>query len=249
MQLVHDADCALGHCICVSCNTTSHLSLSHCQGVKGASCVERTLLVVQGTTRVDSVNISKDMEDISPDRVFDFEAASRRAPSPEEAQALQALREKLQAEIQVLVPVSEHSQPNWLLMRECMLCFKGVPVRTQMTDSSVLLDSQLVTRCLIMQALTNEEIKAVICESDIPGTLIIKFMPASLQEGPAGSSIGDMAPHGLTMQGQLSLRVDTTYPKSTPAYFRHVMPEQTLQQQMQVLPFFQACKPALVSGA
>ena len=65
--------------------------------------------MVQGTTRVDSVNISKDMEDVSPDRVFDFEAASRQAASPEEAQALQALREKLQAEIQVLIPLREHS--------------------------------------------------------------------------------------------------------------------------------------------
>ena len=66
--------------------------------------------MVQGTTRVESVNISQSMQDVSPDRVFDFEAASRRAPMPEEAQALQALREKLQAEIQVPASVCEQNE-------------------------------------------------------------------------------------------------------------------------------------------
>ena len=70
------------------------------------------MLLVQGTIRVESVNISQHMQDVSPDRVFDFEAASRPAPSPEEAQALQALREKLQAEIQVLASLCEQSQPS-----------------------------------------------------------------------------------------------------------------------------------------
>ena len=67
--------------------------------------------MVQGTTRVDSVNISQSMQDVSPDRVFDFEAASRRAATPEEAQALQALRERLQAELQVLASLCEQSWP------------------------------------------------------------------------------------------------------------------------------------------
>ena len=76
---------------------------------------------MQGTTRVESVNISQSMQDVSPDRVFDFEAASRRAPTPEEAQALQALREKLQAEIQVLASLCEQSEPSPLLLWESML--------------------------------------------------------------------------------------------------------------------------------
>ena len=92
-----------------------------------------------------------------------------------------------------------------------------------------------------MQVLSNEEGKAVICESDIPGTLIVKFTPASPQEVPADSSTKDLTADRLTVQGQLSLRIDTTYPKSTPAYFRHVTPEQTLQEQTQVLCFPQAC--------
>ena len=76
---------------------------------------------LQGTTRVESVNISQSMQDVSPDRVFDFEAASRRASSPEEAQALQALREKLQAEIQVLASMYEQSQSCRLPLCESML--------------------------------------------------------------------------------------------------------------------------------
>ena len=91
-----------------------------------------------------------------------------------------------------------------------------------------------------MQVLSAEKGKAVICESDIPGTLIVKFTPAPPQEVPADSSVKDMTPDRQTVQGQLSLRIDTTYPKSTPAYFRHVTPDQTLQEQMQVLPFSQA---------
>ena len=109
-----------------------------------------------------------------------------------------------------------------------------------MTASGLLQDCQIVTRSLVMQVLTAEKGKAVICESDIPGTLIVKFTPAPPQEVPADSSVKDMTPDRQTMQGQLSLRIDTTYPKSTPAYFRHVTPDQTLQDQMQVLPLSQA---------
>ena len=79
------------------------------------------MLMVQGTTRVDSINISQSMQDVSPDRVFDFEAASRRAATPEEAQALQALSEKLQAEIQVLASFCEQSQPCRLLLCQSLL--------------------------------------------------------------------------------------------------------------------------------
>ena len=100
-----------------------------------------------------------------------------------------------------------------------------------------------------MQVLTDEEGKAVICESDIPGTLIVRFTPASSQEVPADSSMNDMTPDRQAVQGQLSLRIDTTYPKSTPAYFRHVTPDQTLQEQMQVLPNTQAIYSVCVSSA
>ena len=191
---------------------------------------------MQGTTRVESVNISQNMQDVSPDRVFDFEAASRRAPSPEEAQALQALREKLQAEIQVCTSLREQSQPSRLFPSASMQCAKSHRFCEEVyTFHSQVIADQLVTRTLVIQELTNQKGKAVICESDVPGTLIVKFTPASRQEVPASASTEDMTPNGLTAQGQLSLRVDTTYPKSTPAYFRLVTPDQTLQEQMQVL--------------
>ena len=63
------------------------------------------------------------------------------------------------------------------------------------------------------------------------------------QEIPADSSMKDMTPDRQTVQGQLSLRIDTTYPNSTPAYFRHVTPDQTLQEQMQVI----SCLPGYIS--
>ena len=100
-----------------------------------------------------------------------------------------------------------------------------------------------------MQELTYQEGKAVICESDIPGALIVKFTPAPPQEVPADGSLKDMTPDRQTVQGQLSLRIDTTYPKSTPAYFRHVTPDQTLQEQMQVLPNTQAIYSVRPSSA
>ena len=100
-----------------------------------------------------------------------------------------------------------------------------------------------------MQELTYQEGKAVICESDIPGALIVKFTPAPPQEVPADGSMKDMTPDRQTVQGQLSLRIDTTYPKSTPAYFRHVTPDQTLQEQMQVLPNTQAIYSVCPSSA
>lgn len=58
---------------------------------------------MQAFTRVESVNISggtQGTQDVSPNRIFDFEAASRTTPSPKEAQLLQQLREKLEAELQ-----------------------------------------------------------------------------------------------------------------------------------------------------
>ena len=58
---------------------------------------------MQAFTRVESVNISggtQGTQEVSPDRIFDFEAASRTKPSPEEAQLLQQLREKLGTELQ-----------------------------------------------------------------------------------------------------------------------------------------------------
>ena len=114
-----------------------------------------------------------------------------------------------------------------------------------MIDSSLLPDSQLVTRSLMLQVMTDQEGKAVICESNIAGTLIVNITPASPQDVPAGSSMKDVAPNGLTLQGQLSLRIDNTYPKSTPAYFRQVTPDQTLQEQMRVLPFSPAIDQCL----
>ena len=119
-----------------------------------------------------------------------------------------------------------------------------------MTDPEFLLKTvRIVSRSFVIQVLTNEEGKAVICESDIPGTLIIKFTPAPPQEVPADSSTKDMTPDRQTVQGQLSLRIDTTYPKSTPAYFRHVTPDQTLQEQMQVLFNTQAIYSVCLSTA
>ena len=50
---------------------------------------------------MESSNVSQSgHEDVSPDRVFDFEAASRSTPSPKEAQQLQQLREKLEKEVE-----------------------------------------------------------------------------------------------------------------------------------------------------
>ena len=58
---------------------------------------------MQAFTRVESVNISggtQGTQEVSPDRIFDFEADSRTKPSPEEAQLLQQLRDKLGTELQ-----------------------------------------------------------------------------------------------------------------------------------------------------
>lgn len=63
------------------------------------------LLAMQAVTRVESYNVSTDSQDVSPDRVFDFEAASRSTPSPKEAQQLQQLREKLEREFEVCSPL------------------------------------------------------------------------------------------------------------------------------------------------
>ena len=41
-------------------------------------------------------------------------------------------------------------------------------------------------------------------------------------------------PKGPCFDRQLSLRVDTGYPESMPAYFRQIAPEQTVQEQSQV---------------
>ena len=54
--------------------------------------------------RVESYNVSTDSQDVSPDRVFDFEAASRSTASPKEAQQLQQLREKLEKEFEEVPP-------------------------------------------------------------------------------------------------------------------------------------------------
>jgi hypothetical protein len=72
--------------------------------------------------------------------------------------------------------------------------------------------------------------KAVICSSDIPGTLIVTFMAEPPAEGSpvAGKAKTSGVP------GQLSLRVDTGYPTSTPAYFRQVALDQTAHEQAQV---------------
>lgn len=51
-----------------------------------------------------SVNVSQDGQEVSPDRVFDFEAASCTTPSPEQALQLQQLHKKLEAELQQVKP-------------------------------------------------------------------------------------------------------------------------------------------------
>ena len=63
---------------------------------------------MQAFTRVESINVFQDGQDESPDRVFDFEAASRSTPSPREAQQLQQLREKLEKEFR---EVQSHDNP------------------------------------------------------------------------------------------------------------------------------------------
>ena len=105
------------------------------------------------------------------------------------------------------------------------------------------MEDRLVRISLVIQDLTDQEGKAIICDSDIPGTLIVKFAPASPQQVPAGSSMKDLT------QIELSLRVDTTYPKSTPAYFRHLTPDQTLQEQAQVLCFSHATNSVPLADA
>ncbi len=61
---------------------------------------------MQASMRVESYNMSTGSQDVSPDRVFDFEAASCSTPSPEEAQQLQLLREKLEKEFEEVCPQS-----------------------------------------------------------------------------------------------------------------------------------------------
>ena len=83
---------------------------------------------------------------------------------------------------------------------------------------------------MCVQGLVEQKGKAVICSSDIPGTLIVHFMPEPPAEG--SPSAGSARTSGFS--GQLSLRVDTGYPTSTPAYFRQVTPDQTALEQAQV---------------
>lgn len=93
---------------------------------------------------------------------------------------------------------------------------------------------------LHVQGLTEQKGKAVICDSEVPGTLIVTFTPAmpkgALGSNPAKPETG----LGPKQPAQLSLRVDTLYPQSTPVYFRHIVPDQTLPEQTQVLaPYLQ----------
>ena len=83
---------------------------------------------------------------------------------------------------------------------------------------------------MCVQGLVEQKGEAVICSSDIPGTLILHFMPEPPAEG--SPSAGSVRTSGFL--GQLSLRVDTGYPTSTPAYFRQVAPDQTALEQAQV---------------
>ena len=59
-----------------------------------------THLCLQAFTRVESINIYHDGQDVSPDRVFDLEAASRAPVSAKEAKLLSKLRERLEKETQ-----------------------------------------------------------------------------------------------------------------------------------------------------
>ncbi len=62
---------------------------------------------MQAFPRVESVNLSagkQGTQEVSPDRIFDFEMASRTTPSPKEAQLLQQLRMRLEAELQQVTP-------------------------------------------------------------------------------------------------------------------------------------------------
>lgn len=84
-----------------------------------------------------------------------------------------------------------------------------------------------------VQGLHNQQGKTLIYDSDYPNTLIVRFTPAPAE----GSSAVD-APKGPCFDRQLSLRVDIGYPESTPAYFRQISPEQTVQEQSQARLYF-----------
>ena len=73
-------------------------------------------LLLQAFIRVELSNVSQSGQDVSPDRVFDFEAASRSTPSPKEAQQLQQLREKLEKEFEEVC----HHVPH-ILAERCAL--------------------------------------------------------------------------------------------------------------------------------
>ena len=80
-----------------------------------------------------------------------------------------------------------------------------------------------------VQGLRNHEGKTIIFDSEYPSTLIVRYTPA-----PAEGSSSETAPQGPCFDRQLSLRVDTGYPESMPAYFRQIAPDQTVQEQSQV---------------
>ena len=80
-----------------------------------------------------------------------------------------------------------------------------------------------------VQGLRNQQGTMIIHDSDVPNTLIVKFTPAPAE---GASAVGALK--SPCFDRQLSLRVDIGYPESTPAYFRQISPEQTVQEHSQV---------------
>ena len=95
-----------------------------------------------------------------------------------------------------------------------------------------------------VQALQEQKGTTMICESETPDTLIVRFTPTSKEGSPSAGSVKSPG-----FSGQLSLRVNTDYPESTPAYFRQITSDQTVQEQTQVRSTYPCyARPAVVAG-